>query len=116
MSNAVPIFEAKNKLPLFIHKAESEGPVTLSRRNKEVAVIISKAEYDSLLQKLDSINKKKSFIERVMDFRERNKEFYENGDFDAEIDRIFSKLRPVETRGFKDEENIWDGILEGLDD
>ena len=36
----IPMFEAKNKLPLFMHKAETEGPVFISRRNKTVGVIL----------------------------------------------------------------------------
>lgn len=48
MSDAIPIFEVKNKLPFFVHKAETEGPVAISRRDKEVAFIISKEEYEKL--------------------------------------------------------------------
>ena len=45
----IPMFEAKNKLPLFMHKAETEGPVFISRRNKTVGVILSIDEYNKLL-------------------------------------------------------------------
>lgn len=48
MSDSIPIFEAKNKLPFFVHKAETEGPVHLSRRNKEITVIISASEYKDM--------------------------------------------------------------------
>lgn len=112
MSNAVPIYEAKNKLPLYIHKAEEEGPVFLSRRNKDVAVILSMAEYESLLQKIKAIRNNMTFLERVQDFKERNKDLYS----DREIDEIFENARYKETRAFNDETNIWDGIMEDADD
>ena len=51
MADSIPIFEAKNRLPYFIHKAETEGPVFLSRRGKNVAVIISQNEFDEKIKK-----------------------------------------------------------------
>ena len=35
--NAVPVFEAKNKLPFYIHQAEEGSPVAISRHNNIVA-------------------------------------------------------------------------------
>ena len=46
--NAIPLYEAKNKLPLFMHQAESLGPVFISRRNKTVGVLLSFEEYKKL--------------------------------------------------------------------
>ena len=63
MSDSVPIFEAKNRLPFYIHKAETEGPVFISRHGKDVAVIISQEEYN------DKIAKKCSFIDEVHELR-----------------------------------------------
>lgn len=63
MSDSIPIFEAKNRLPYYIHKAETEGPVFLSRRGKNVAVIISQEEYD------EKIVQKRSFIDEVHELR-----------------------------------------------
>lgn len=57
MLRPIPIFEAKNKLPLFIHQAESDGPVFIARRNQNVAVLVSFAEYNSLVA---SARKKKA--------------------------------------------------------
>ncbi len=34
--DAVPIFEAKNKLPFYIHQAEESGPVFISRHTKSL--------------------------------------------------------------------------------
>ena len=85
MAEAVPVFEAKNKLPFYIHKAESEGPVFLSRRNKEVVVMLSVTEYNRLLAQAKENRKQMSILDRVKDFHERNKDLYS----DAEIDEIF---------------------------
>ena len=74
MSDSIPIFEAKNRLPYFIHKAETEGPVFLSRRGKNVAVIISQEEYE------EKIAKKRSFIDEVHELRA--KYGLEEDDFD----------------------------------
>ena len=49
--NTVPMYEAKNKLPLFMHQAEESGPVFISRRNKTVGVILSFDDYNKLLSK-----------------------------------------------------------------
>ena len=46
--DAIPIFEAKNKLPLFMHQAETLGPVFISRRNKTVGVLLSFDDYQKL--------------------------------------------------------------------
>lgn len=44
----VSIAEAKNQLTAIIHQAETGQPITLSRRGKPVAVILSIAEYERL--------------------------------------------------------------------
>lgn len=111
MAEAVPVFEAKNKLPFYIHKAESEGPVFLSRRNKEVVVMLSITEYNRLLVQAKENRKQMSILDRVKDFHERNKDLYS----DAEIDEIFNNARCKDTKVFFDE-NIWQGIMEGADD
>ena len=114
MTDAVPVFEAKNKLPFYIHKAESEGPVFLSRRNKQVVVMLSVADYNQLLAQAKDNRKQMSFLDRVKDFHERNKDLYS----DAEIDEIFDKIerKRSEISFCRDVENVWDGIMEGADD
>jgi len=116
MSDAIPIFEAKNKLPLYIHKAENEGPVRLSRRNKDVAVILSVADYDNIISQLKSFKKSNSIVIRAAAFRERNKDFYTDDNFDQFIENTFSNLRPEDNSGISGEENIWDGVLEDSDE
>lgn len=114
MTEAVPVFEAKNKLPFYIHKAESEGPVFLSRRNKEVVVMLSVTEYNRLLVQAKENRKQMSILDRVKDFHERNKDLYS----DAEIDEIFNSIekKRSEISYYRDVENVWDGIMEGADD
>lgn len=101
MPDSVPIFEAKNRLPFYIHKAETEGPVFLSRRGKNVAVIISQNEFD------EKIASKKSFIDEVHELRV--KYGLEEDDFD--YDDVFENLRDKNDFGrpsmyhiFKEEE------------
>ena len=79
MSDSIPIFEAKNKLPYFIHKAETEGPVFLSRRGKNVAVIISQAEYD------EKFANKRSFVDEVNELRQKYLDVLDNDDIYADI-------------------------------
>ena len=42
----ISIAEAKSKLPALIHQVEAGEAVTISRRGKPVAVVISVAEYE----------------------------------------------------------------------
>ena len=79
--NAVPIYEAKNKLPFFIHKAESEGPVPITRHNKEVAFIISKEDYESMV-----LPKSKSVVDRIREQLVENGFFDDGFDFSAHLE------------------------------
>ena len=100
---AVPVFEAKNKLPYYLHKAETEGPVLISRHNQDVAYIISKEDFLSL-QKRDKTEK--SIVER---FQERRKEYgLENDDFDYPA--YFDSLRVRNYSGRPDSEHIFDEV------
>lgn len=111
----VPIFEAKNKLPYYIYQAENDGPVFLSRRNKEVCVILSTKSYENLLKKAESNRKSMSFLERVKEFHERNNQDWFT---DEEIAGIFNKSRisAAEMPRFNGTQNCWDGVLEGLEE
>lgn len=110
MSNAVPVFEAKNKLPLYIHQAEQEGPVILSRHNKEVAVLISIEEFNQLLEDRKAYRKKLNIVERARLFRERHKELYEGEDIGEEFCRILEENRNEPK--VINESNCWDEVLE----
>ena len=65
--NTVPMYEAKNKLPLFMHQAEESGPVFISRRNKTVGVILSFDDYNKLLSK----QPKRTILEAAEEFRKK---------------------------------------------
>ena len=78
----IPMFEAKNKLPLFMHKAETEGPVFISRRNKTVGVILSIDEYNKLLL----AKPKRTILEAAAEFRKK----VDDSLTDEEIDRILN--------------------------
>lgn len=80
--NAIPLYEAKNKLPLFMHQAESLGPVFISRRNKTVGVLLSFEEY----KKLTASKKDESILDRSAEFREKTAGLFTNED----IDMIFN--------------------------
>ena len=99
--NAVPIFEAKNRLPFFIHKAETEGPVAISRRNKEDAFIISKEDYEAM-----SVSKPKSVVETI---RERHKK-YGLDDDDFDYTEYFDSLRERDCFGRAGDEHIFDEV------
>ncbi|THF65092.1 type II toxin-antitoxin system Phd/YefM family antitoxin [Pseudothauera rhizosphaerae] len=46
----ISIADAKNHLPALIHQAETERTVTISRRGRPVAVLVSVTEYDRLVR------------------------------------------------------------------
>lgn len=114
MADAVPIFEAKNKLPFFIHKAESNGPVILSRRNSEVAVLISIADYTALLEQAKASRKNTSFLERVQNFKERNKDLYSESEIDDFFEAIENRNR--DDLNYKNSAHLFDGIMDDADD
>ena len=101
MCNAVPVFQAKNKLPFYIHLAETEGPVPITRRNEVVAYIISKEDFEELKQ---SAPKEKSLVECL---QERRREYgLEDDDFD--YTEYFDSLRDRNYFGRPDSEHIFD--------
>jgi prevent-host-death family protein len=56
MNKSFSIAEAKDRLPRLVHDAEAGVPVSLTRRGKPVAVLISKTEYDRLKGKKRKID------------------------------------------------------------
>lgn len=100
---AIPIFEAKNKLPLFIHQAEESGPVFISRRNKNVAVILSIDAFN----KLNADAKKPPIWERAKKLREQ----YAPDLTNEEIDKIFD-VRESSTTGTSWESDVFKGVFD----
>lgn len=109
--NAIPIVEAKNRLPFYLRKVEDGENVAISRHNREIAVIISKAEYDEFEDFLEEKRKKrrkKTFVERAAEFRKRNADIFTNED----VERIFGEVRESGIQGTEWENSIFDGIFE----
>ena len=103
MCNPVPVFEAKNKLPFYIHLAETDGLVPIARRNDVVAYIISSEEFEALKSKGE---KKKSLVERL---QERRAEYgLEDDDFD--YTEYFDSLRDRNYFGRPESEHIFDDV------
>lgn len=44
--DAVPVYEMKNKLSFYLHKAEEEGPVFISNRGKPAFVLQTIEDYE----------------------------------------------------------------------
>lgn len=99
--NTVPMYEAKNKLPLFMHQAETLGPVFISRRNKTVGVILSIEEYNKLI----SAKPKRTILEAAAEFRKK----VDNTLTDEEIDRIFN-VRDESPDTY--ESHVFDGVFD----
>jgi len=63
MEKNYSIAEARNSLSGVVHAAENDGPVTLTRRGKPVAVVVSEAYFSSLGRS------KKNYWEALQAFR-----------------------------------------------
>lgn len=99
--NTVPMYEAKNKLPFFVHQAEESGPVFITRRNKTVGVILSFDEYNQMLTR----TRKGSILDRAAEFRKKVDGTLTNED----IDRIFD-VRDNTPDSY--ESHVFDGVFD----
>ena len=63
MERRFSIAEARNALSGIVHSAEQNGPVTLTRRGKPVAVVVSEADFSRLGRN------KKDYWEALQEFR-----------------------------------------------
>lgn len=101
--NTVPVYEAKNKLPLFIHQAEQGNPLAITRHNNIVAYLISKEDFEALTK---GGKKEKSLAERM---QERRKEYgLEDDDFD--YTEYFDSLRERGYYGRPEGDHVFDGV------
>lgn len=96
---AVPIFEAKNKLPYFIHQAEENGPVRISRHNEVVAYIVSKEDFEKSLAP-----KEKSLVERIQESRVA----YGLEDDDFDLTEYYDSIRERGYYGKSDSEHLFE--------
>ncbi|MBO4387757.1 MAG: type II toxin-antitoxin system Phd/YefM family antitoxin [Treponema sp.] len=99
--NTVPIYEVKNKLPLFMHQAEETGPVFISRRNQTVGVLISFEDYSSMLSR----SRKETILDRAEEFRRKTAGLITNED----VDKIFDvRDNSMDTY----ESHVFDGVFD----
>lgn len=101
--NTVPVFEAKNKLPLFIHQAEQGNPLAITRHNNVVAYLISKEDFEALTS---GEKKEKSLVEKL---QEKRKE-YDLEDDDFDYTEYFDSLRDRNYFGRPGAEHIFDEV------
>lgn len=104
MADAVPIFEVKNKLTYFIHKAEKEGPISISRRETEVAYTISKNDLNELKE---NAPKEKNILEKIYDSRV---EFGLTADDDFDYTEYFDNLRLRNYYGRQNSNHLFDEV------
>ena len=100
--NTVPMFEAKNKLPLFMHQAEETGPVFISRRNQTVGVLLSFDDYNRIISR----SRKDTILDRAAEFRRKTAGLITN----EEVDRIFD-VRDYSTKGTSWEDDVFKGVF-----
>ena len=101
--NTVPVFEAKNKLPLFIHQAEQGEPLAITRHNNIVAYLISKEDFEELTK---GGKKEKSLVERM---QKRRMEYgLEDDDFD--YTEYFDSLRERGYYGRPEGDHVFDEV------
>lgn len=84
---AVPIFDIKNRLPYFIHLAESGETIQVTRHGKPVARIISEQE---VLQEQKSDGQ--IFMDKVIQWRNNASDWLTN----EAIDNVFNITRTAE--------------------
>lgn len=99
--NTVPVYEAKNKFPLFLHQAEEDGPVFISRHNQTVGVILSYKDYTRLMSR----TRKRTILDAAADFRKK----VDGTLTDEEIDRIFD-VRNHSVDSY--ESHVFDGVFD----
>jgi len=101
--NTVPVYEAKNKLPLFIHQAEQGNPLAITRHNNVVAYLISKEDFEAFT---GGGKKEKSLVEKL---QEKRKE-YDLEDDDFDYTEYFDSLRDRNYFGRPGAEHIFDEV------
>ena len=100
--NTFPIYEVKNKLPLFMHQAEETGPVFISRRNQPVGVLLSFEDYNRMINR----SRKETILDKAAEFRRKTAGLITN----EEIDKIFD-VRDYSTEGTSWENDIFEGVF-----
>lgn len=63
--NAIPVYEAKNRLSYYLHLSDEQGPIFITNHGKPAYVIQSLEDY----QKVNKELIKKSYSERIQNSR-----------------------------------------------
>lgn len=100
--NAIPVFEMKNKLSFYLHKAESSGPVFISNRGKTAFVLQTIEDYEQ------NIKKEKTPFEAVAEIRK--KYGLTDSDFSEDLTDYFDNLKDHSYSGPSDSDHIFDGV------
>lgn len=103
--NAVPVFEMKNRLSYYLHKAESEGPVFISNRGKPAFVLQTVEDFE---EQRKSTSKGRSLFEVASDLRKKYGLYDE--DFEDDLTDYFDSLRNHNYLGSSDSDHIFDGV------
>ncbi len=103
MCNPIPVFEAKNRLPFYIHLAETDGIVPIARRKDVVAYIVSSDEFESM----KSRDEKKTLVERIHDSRA---DFGLTDDDDFDYTAYFDSLRDRNYFGRPESDHVFDEV------
>lgn len=103
---AIPIFEVKNRLSYFLHKAKEEGPVFISNRGKPEFVLQTIEEYE---QQIQAKPKEKSLLLVTAELRKKHN--ITESDFTEDLTDFFDKLRNHNYLGPSNPENIFNGVL-----
>ena len=100
-SGAIPIHETKNRLPFYIHTAEKNGPVRISRHNEVVAYIVSKEDFEKSVAP-----KEKSLVEKIQESRIA----YGLEDDDFDLTEYSDSIRERNCYGREDSSHIFDEV------
>ena len=100
-TNAIPIFEAKNRLPFYIRQAENGAPVKIMRHNKVVAYLVSKEDFEQA-----AAPKEKSIVEKLQESRKEYGLEYDDFDYTS----YFDGVRETSCYGRQDSDHVFDEV------
>lgn len=107
--NAVPVYEMKNKLSFYLHKAQEEGPVFISNHGKPAFIIQTIQDYE---EQNNSKPKEKSPFEVAAELRK--KYGLTNEDFAEDLTCFFDSLREKDTLDPRNTEKLFKEIQQNL--
>ena len=67
MNDTVTISQLQDEAPAVVKRAESSGPISITRHGKTVAFLISKEEVEGLIETMEVLNNPKA-MQAIRDF------------------------------------------------